>query len=154
MSVPVSTGEGARLRAVLNLRNEDGTHRYSREDVLAVYPIILLQLAATAGEDALTREDTEILAAFATQAGVTRDATGTQLQAAIAAHYAAHPINPELLAALTRFVREELAGSAETLGRSFSRFSGARAMDAPPPPLSKEAAAAKGLVLPPQKLRG
>lgn len=103
----------ARLLSVLDRRADDGSPRYSDEEVLHFLPLVFLTVAPSAEQRAALPDAViRLLGLFADKAGIDPDASAEDVTHALERYYEAHPVNPELLQAFQSFVREELfAGS-------------------------------------------
>lgn len=113
----------ARLLAVLERRNGDGTPRYSDEEVLHFLPLVFLSVAPSAAARArLPDAVIRLLGLFADKAGIPPDGPAEDVTRALERYYEAHPVNPELLQAFQSFVREELAAGSGGGDHPFASF--------------------------------
>lgn len=123
----------ARLLAVLDRKNDDGSPRYSDEEVLHFLPLVFLSVAPSAAQRAaLPDAVVGLLGLFADKAGIDPDGPPDEVARALERYYEAHPVNPELLQAFQSFVREELLSAGGGEPHPFASFvEGAAAKKAP-----------------------
>lgn len=100
----------ARLLAVIERRNDDGSPRYSDDEVLHFLPLVFLSVAPSAAARArLPDAVVRLLGLFADKAGIDPEGPIDAVAPTLERYYEEHPVNPELLQAFQGFVREELA---------------------------------------------
>lgn len=115
----------ARLLSVLERRNDDGSPRYSDDDVLHFLPLVFLSVAPSAKARAeLPDAVVRLLGLFADKAGIDPDAGMDDVSFAVERYYDEHPVNPELLQAFQGFVREELSAGGTGSDKAFASFLG------------------------------
>lgn len=113
----------ARLLSVLDRLQDDGTPRYSDEEVLHFLPLVFLTVAPSAEQRAqLPDAVIRLLGLFADKAGIDPDASPDDVTHALERYYEEHPVNPELLQAFQSFVREELFAGARAGENPFASF--------------------------------
>ena len=112
-----------RLLSVLDRLEDDGTPRYSDEDVLHFLPLVFLTVAPSAEQRAeLPDAVIRLLGLFADKAGIDPDASPDEVTHALERYYEEHPVNPELLQAFQAFVREELFAGSRPGENPFASF--------------------------------
>lgn len=115
----------ARLLSVLERRQDDGSLRYSDDDLLHFLPLVFLSVAPSAKARAeLPDAVVRLLGLFADKAGIDPNASPDDVAHAVERYYDAHPVNPELLAAFQAFVRDELAAGGTGSEKAFASFLG------------------------------
>lgn len=115
----------ARLLAVIERRNDDGSPRYTDEEVLHFLPLVFLSVAPSpAARARLPDAVVRLLVLFADKAGIPPEGTPEEVSRALERYYDAHPVNPELLQAFQGFVRDELAAGGDGASHPFASFVG------------------------------
>ena len=115
------------LLSIFERRDPDGTYHFSDGEVRHFVPLLVLVSGEALGDE-MSVELRTLMGEFAQAAGLSAKSTAKQVQAAVDAHYAKFPVNPELLAAFKSVVREgALSGDAgRAAGESFAKFLGGR----------------------------
>jgi hypothetical protein len=93
--------------------------RFSREDVVHALPALAFDLSFAAPDVEMPDSVGEVVRAWMQQRGLTTDATGDDVVAALEATYKERPIAFELRAALNELLRELSRGKVDASFRSF-----------------------------------
>ena len=121
---------GELLRA-LDATDADGERQFSEDDVRHYLPLFVLRMVESAPAAPLPRPIVELMQQFFERIEVPAGASVEQLQARVKAHYAAHPPNRHLVAALERAFRDDAASGAERDTDGVAAFLGMKSSKVP-----------------------
>lgn len=115
-----------RLLRVFAQQDEDGRPLYSRDDVRAFLPLLVL---GAQGSGSLSEALTDVLRDFAAQLGLSPDMASADVERRVREHYEQHPVNARLLAEVKDLLRAELvfsggvdaAAAAKALGQAVAK---------------------------------
>lgn len=126
MSSTEDDGRAAQELSALFLGTRaDGTPSFTKDELLHFLPLVFLRAAQSAAAPRLSKPVERFLAEFATKLEVGPETPAEEIQRRIAAHYAAHPVNPALARAFERVLREHTAlHGSEGASRRLAEFLG------------------------------